>query len=39
MPLPDEADLLQIALRSIVMELARIGTSAKTQAPVGLLCA
>jgi GntR family transcriptional regulator len=34
MPLPDEADLLQIANRAVVVEIARIGTSAKTQAPV-----
>ena len=34
MPLPDEADLLEIAIRAIVVELARIGTSAKTRAPV-----
>ena len=34
MPLPDEADLLQIAARAVVIEIARIGTSAKTQAPV-----
>jgi GntR family transcriptional regulator len=33
-PLPDEADLLQIAIRAIVMELARTGMSAKTKAPV-----
>jgi GntR family transcriptional regulator len=34
MPLPDEADLLQIATRAVVIEIARVGTSAKTQAPV-----
>jgi GntR family transcriptional regulator len=34
MPLPDEADLLQIAARAVVIEIARVGTSAKTQAPV-----
>ena len=34
MPLADEADLLQIATRAVVIEIARVGTSAKTQAPV-----
>lgn len=34
MPLPGEAHLLQIATRAVVMELARIGTLAKTHAPV-----
>jgi GntR family transcriptional regulator len=34
MPLPDEADLLQIAARAVVIEIARVGTSAKTQTPV-----
>jgi GntR family transcriptional regulator len=34
MPLPAEADLLQIAARAVVVEFARIGTSAKTQAPI-----
>jgi GntR family transcriptional regulator len=34
MPLPDEADLLQIAARAVVIEIARVGTSAKTRAPV-----
>jgi GntR family transcriptional regulator len=34
MPLPDEADLLQIATRAVVIEIARVGTSAKMEAPV-----
>lgn len=34
MPVPGEADLLQIAARAVVMEFARIGTSAKMKAPV-----
>ena len=34
MPLADEADLLQIATRAVVIEIARVGISAKTQAPV-----
>jgi GntR family transcriptional regulator len=34
MPIPDEADLLQIAARAVVIEIARVGTSAKTGAPV-----
>jgi GntR family transcriptional regulator len=34
MPLPGEADLLQIATRAVVLEFARVGTSAKTQAPI-----
>lgn len=34
MPLVDEADLLQIATRAVVIEIARVGTSAKTRAPV-----
>jgi GntR family transcriptional regulator len=34
MPLADEADLLQIATRAVVIEIARVGTLAKTQAPV-----
>lgn len=34
MPVPAEADLLQIATRAVVIELARVGTSARTQAPV-----
>jgi GntR family transcriptional regulator len=32
MPRADEADLLQIAVRSVVIELTRIGISAKTGA-------
>ena len=34
MPAAEEADLLQIAIRAVVFELARVGTSAKTRAPV-----
>jgi GntR family transcriptional regulator len=34
MPLPDEADLLQIATRAVVIEIARVGASAKTGTPV-----
>jgi GntR family transcriptional regulator len=34
MPLPGEADLLQVAARAVVIEIARVGTSAKTQAPI-----
>jgi GntR family transcriptional regulator len=34
MPAAEEADLLQIAIRAVVLELARVGTSAKTRAPV-----
>lgn len=34
MPLPDEADLLQIAARAVVIEIARVGTSARTEVPV-----
>lgn len=34
MPTAEEADLLQIATRAVVFELARIGASAKTGAPV-----
>lgn len=34
MPSIEEADLLQIATRAVVLELSRVGTSAKTGAPV-----
>jgi GntR family transcriptional regulator len=34
MPDSEEADLLQIAVRAVVFELARVGTSAKTGAPL-----
>jgi GntR family transcriptional regulator len=34
MPGPEEADLLHIAIRAVVFELARVGTSAKTHAPI-----
>ncbi len=34
MPDPEEADLLQIAIRAVVFELTRVGTSAKTWTPV-----
>ena len=34
MPVPDEADLLQIAARAVIIEIARVGTSAKTEVPV-----
>lgn len=34
MPFRDEADLLQIAARAVVVEIARVGTSARTRAPV-----
>jgi GntR family transcriptional regulator len=34
MPDSEEADLLQIAIRALVFELARVGTSAKTGKPV-----
>jgi GntR family transcriptional regulator len=34
MPEAEEADLLQIAVRAVVFELARVGTSAKTGTPV-----
>lgn len=34
MPDPGEADLLEIAVRAVVMEIIRVGISAATQAPV-----
>jgi GntR family transcriptional regulator len=34
MPDAQEADLLQIAIRAVVFELARVGTSARTTAPI-----
>lgn len=34
MPAPEEADLLQIAVRAVVIEFARVGTSARTGTPV-----
>jgi GntR family transcriptional regulator len=34
MPDPAEADLLEIAVRAVVMEIIRVGVSAATQAPV-----
>jgi GntR family transcriptional regulator len=34
MPDTREADLLQIAIRAVVFELARVGTSARTHAPI-----
>jgi GntR family transcriptional regulator len=34
MPDPAEADLLEIAVRAVVMEIVRVGVSAATQAPV-----
>jgi GntR family transcriptional regulator len=34
MPGADEADLLQIAVRAVVIELARVGISAKTRTPI-----
>lgn len=34
LPFPNEADLLHLATRAVVIEVARVGTSAKTQAPL-----
>lgn len=38
MPSAEEADLLEIAVRSIVLELCRVGASAKTGRPIEVTC-